>query len=93
MSTPGLLSVSLNDGLNDRLEEMLRTANQRLTDMDVVMKKYDALADSYQTLTNKYDALIGRGICKMWVVVACAIAQTVSLIWIAVHGVAVAVPT
>ena len=45
----GLLSVSLNDNLNVRLEDMLKKLDQRVEEIEPLIHKYETLSDKLST--------------------------------------------
>ena len=71
----GLLSVSLNESLNDRLEEMLNKLDERIKETEPLIKKYEHVANELSAVTAHMKN--SSAVLIIWCIAICSIFQTI----------------
>lgn len=78
-----LLSISLNDALNDRVDLILQTADSRLSEMEPLMKKYDSLANEFTDIASTWRKT--RAGVALWIITGCIVFQTFVLVFAVIN--------
>ena len=71
----GLLSVSLNENLNDRLEEMMNKLDERIKETEPLIKKYEHLANEISLVVSQMKD--SHAALAIWCIAICNIFQTI----------------
>ena len=71
----GLLSVSLNENLNDRLEEMMNKLDERIKETEPLIKKYEHLANEISLVVSQMKD--SHAALAIWCITICNIFQTI----------------
>ena len=71
----GILSVSLNDNLNIRLEGMINKLDERIKETEPLIKKYEHLANELSLIVSQMKD--SKAALAIWCITICSIFQTI----------------